>query len=112
MKNLFAALFLASTLLMPVAAYPADKHAGHAMTASKAADSSMSDGTIKKVDKAAGKVTIAHGPLANLNMPAMTMVFRVKEAAWLDQMKAGDKVRFLSEEVNGALTLVRFEAAK
>jgi len=66
----------------------------------------------KKVDKAAGKVTLSHGPLTNLNMPAMTMVFKVSNAAWLDQMKSGDKIRFMADTVNGAITVVHFEPAK
>ena len=45
-------------------------------------------------------------------MPAMTMVFRVKDPAMLDQLKAGDKINFLAEKRNGALTVMRFEAAK
>ena len=76
------------------------------------AESSLSEGTVKKIDKAAGKVTIAHGPLANLNMPAMTMVFKVSNAAWLDQMKSGDKIGFMADTVNGAITVVHFEPAK
>ena len=67
---------------------------------------------VKKVDRAAGKVTIAHGPLVNLAMPAMTMAFRVKEAAWMDQIKADDKIRFLAESINGSLTIVHFETAR
>ena len=68
---------------------------------------------VKKVDKAAGKVTLSHGPLTNLgmNMP-MTMAFRVKDATWLDQMKDGDKIRFVAEDINGVLTVVKFEPAK
>ncbi|MBI4754310.1 MAG: copper-binding protein [Betaproteobacteria bacterium] len=77
--------------------------------ASSAAQIQLSEGTVKKVDKSAGKVTLAHGPLANLGMPAMTMVFRVKDAAWLDQMQAGDRIRFIAEQVGGALTVVHFE---
>ena len=71
----------------------------------------MADGVVKKVDKAAGKVTISHGPLPD-GMPAMTMAFKVKQAAWLDQLKAGQKIRFALEDVNGASTIVRFEPVK
>jgi Cu/Ag efflux protein CusF len=72
----------------------------------------LADGEVRKVDKAAGKITIKHGPLQNLDMPAMTMVFRVKDPAWLDQIQAGDKILFLAEQVNGALTVVRYESAQ
>ena len=57
-------------------------------------------------------VPLAHGPLTNLEMPAMTMAFKVSNAGWLDQMKTGDKIRFMADNVNGALTVVHFEAAK
>jgi Cu(I)/Ag(I) efflux system periplasmic protein CusF len=83
------------------------------MSAQAHAEDQMVEGLVKKVDKPAGKVTLAHGPLTNLGMnTAMTMAFRVKEAAWLDQMKEGDKIRFTADSVNGALTIVRFSAAK
>ena len=55
---------------------------------------------------------MSHGPLTNLNMPAMTMAFKVSNAAWLDQMKSGDKIRFMADTVNGAITVVHFEPAK
>lgn len=69
----------------------------------------MTGGLVKKVDKAAGKVTIRHGPLENLGMPRMTMVFRVKDPAMLDQMREGQKIRFVAEKVSGAFTVIRFE---
>lgn len=72
----------------------------------------LAEGEIRKIDKAAGKVTIKHGRLENLDMMPMTMVFRVKEATWLEQMKEGEKIRFLAERVNGALTVVRYEVVK
>ena len=113
MKSLITALFLATASFAP--AYAAmnghDAHADHgAMTSN--AEGGMVDGVVKKIDKAAGKVTVSHGPLTNLNMPAMTMVFRVKEAAWLDQMQAGGKIRFVADSVDGTLTIMRYEAAK
>ena len=113
-----ALIALVSTLSVPsMAASEADGHGamsgmGHDMkTQSKApADAQMVDGTVKKVDKAAGKVTLAHGPLTNLGMDmAMTMAFRVKDASWLDQMKEGDKIRFVAANINGILTVVKFE---
>jgi Cu/Ag efflux protein CusF len=71
----------------------------------------QSDGEIKKVDKEAGKITVKHGVLANLDMPPMTMVFKVKDAAMLEQVKAGDKVKFTVEKLNGALTITALQAA-
>lgn len=69
----------------------------------------LTDGEVRKVDKSNGKVTIKHGPITNLDMPPMTMVFRVSQAALLDQLKAGDKIRFAAEKVDGALTITRVE---
>jgi Cu/Ag efflux protein CusF len=66
-------------------------------------------GLVRRVDKAAGKITISHEPLVNLGMPAMTMSFRVKDASWLDRVKAGDRIRFAADSVNGALTVVHLE---
>ena len=71
-----------------------------------------SEGTVKKVDKAATKITIKHGPLANLGMPPMTMAFRVSDPAMLDQVKAGEKIRFTAENVGDALTVTALEPAK
>jgi Cu/Ag efflux protein CusF len=73
---------------------------------------SMSEGEVRKVDKVAGKLTIKHGELKNLSMPAMTMVFRVKDPSMLDKVKPGDKVRFVAEQVGGALTVTAIEPAK
>lgn len=75
-----------------------------------AAAAQLADGLVKKVDKAAGTLTIAHGPLNG--MPGMSMAFRVKESAWLDQLKAGQKIRFAAEEQSGVMTVVRIEAAQ
>ena len=114
MKTPLAISLAALFALLPLAAQAAgghDAHAGHGAMHSTA-EGGMVDGVVKKIDKAAGKVTVAHGPLTNLNMPAMTMVFRVKDAAWLDRMKPDGKIRFVADSVNGSLTIVRFEAAK
>lgn len=114
MKNTITSLFIALTATISVPTLAASEHDGHhaAAAAPAPADTVKADGVVKKVDKAAGKVTLSHGPLANLDMPAMTMVFRVKDAAWLDQLTPGAKIRFVAEQINGALTVVAFEAAK
>lgn len=80
--------------------------------AASAVQGSMSDGEIKKVDKDAGKLTIKHGELKSLGMPGMTMVFKVKDPAMLEQVKPGDKVRFVADKVGGVLTVTSIEAAK
>ncbi|MBS0370219.1 MAG: copper-binding protein [Proteobacteria bacterium] len=78
-------------------------HGNHAM-----APATLTEGLVKKVDKAAGRVTLSHGPLPN-GMPAMTMMFRVKDPAWLDQLKAGDQILFAADQVNGAMTVVELK---
>jgi len=114
MKALITASLIAFSTLGAVSAQAVSDHAGHAMASPSAASAEMQmiDAQVKKVDKAAGKVTLSHGPLTNLNMPAMTMVLKVSNVAWLDQMKTGDKIRFMAENVNGAITVVHFEPAK
>ncbi len=72
----------------------------------------MSDGEVRKIDKEAGKITIKHGPLPNLEMPGMTMVFQVKDPAMLDKLKVGDKVRFTAEKVGGAIVVTDIQLAK
>lgn len=72
----------------------------------------LTEGEVRKVNKETGKITLKHGPIENLEMPAMTMVFQVKDEAVLDQVKPGDKVRFRAENVKGAFTVTRIEAAK
>lgn len=116
MKISITTILLTFATLLPVSGMAASDHGGHGAMPSHAGASAatkMVDGQVKKIDKAAGKVTLAHGPLTNLGMDMpMTMVFRVKESAWLDQMKEGDKIRFLADNVNGVITVVQFEPAK
>jgi Cu/Ag efflux protein CusF len=69
----------------------------------------MSEGVIRKVDKAGGKITIRHGELYKLGMPGMTMTFRVSDPAMLDRVKPGDSVRFVADRVQGALTITHLE---
>lgn len=83
-------------------------HAGH----QDASALDLTDGEVKKIDREAGKITLRHGELKNLNMGAMTMVFRVREPAMLDQVKAGDKVKFAADRVGGAVTVVQLQAAQ
>ena len=72
----------------------------------------IADGEIRKVDKEAAKLTIRHGELKDLGMPAMTMVFQVQDKAMLSQVATGDKVRFTAARVGGALTVTTIENVK
>lgn len=71
-----------------------------------------SEGLVKKVDPAQGKITIKHGPLKNLGMPGMTMVFKAGAGVKLDAVKPGDTVSFVAEDVGGTLTVTRIESAR
>lgn len=84
------------------------EHATH-HTASTAP---QSDGEVRKIDKEQGKLTLRHGPLENLGMPAMTMVFKVSDTKVLEGLKDGDKVKFTAEKVNGAYTITALQPAK
>lgn len=97
------ALMVALTSATPLHAEPASPPA--------AASALMSEGVVRKVDAANGKITLKHGPIVNLDMPAMTMVFRAQPPDLLGTLKAGDRVRFRAELVGGVYTVTAIEAA-
>jgi Cu/Ag efflux protein CusF len=71
------------------------------------------DGEVKKIDQAADKITLKHGPIKALDMDeGMTMVFRVQDPAMLKQLKVGDKVKFEAGRVNGQITVTKIQKAK
>ena len=72
----------------------------------------MADGEVRKIDKEQGKVTLKHGPITSLDMPGMTMVFKVADLKMLDTLKQGDKVKFAADKVDGAITVTAIEVAK
>jgi Cu/Ag efflux protein CusF len=76
------------------------------------AASPMVDGEVKKVDKVAARVTLKHGEIKSLDIPPMTMAYRVKDAAMLEGLKAGDHVRFSVERVASQYTVVSIEPAR
>ncbi|MCB1958607.1 MAG: copper-binding protein [Burkholderiaceae bacterium] len=65
------------------------------------------DAEVRKVDTAQGKLTLKHGEIKNLDMPPMTMVFRVANKTMLDGLKAGDKVKVDVDKIDGQYTVVR-----
>lgn len=77
-----------------------------------AQNAAKTDAEVRKVDKEAAKITLKHGPIPNLDMGAMTMVFRVKDPAMLDQVKQGDKIRFSAEKIGGQYTVTDMEKAQ
>ncbi|SCB56659.1 Cu and Ag efflux protein CusF [Rhizobium aethiopicum] len=74
-----------------------------ASSASGAFAQEFTKGVVNKVDVKAKKVTIKHEDLKNLDMPAMTMVFRVEDPALIDKLKEGSSIEFVAERVNGKL---------
>ncbi len=112
MKKLLASLSVIAAL-SPATALAVDHgmHAGQGTMHVQAAESALIDGLVKKVDKAGGKLTVSHDALSN-GMPAMTMAFKVKDVSWLDKVKSGQQIRFASDNINGAMTIVRLEVQK
>ena len=77
------------------------------------AQSDLIDGTVTKIDEPAGKITLRHGPIKKFDMDeGHTMVFRVQDPAILKQVKAGDKVKFVPDRVNGQFTVMKIQKAK
>jgi Cu/Ag efflux protein CusF len=112
MKPITLMVALLAALAVPAYAQqsPADHSDHHPAQAQDTA--TLTDGEIRKVDKDAKKLTIRHGPILNLEMPAMTMVFQVKDPAMLDKVNAGDKIKFFAEKIRGAFTVTRIEPEK
>lgn len=111
--NTLSKISLATALaifLVPLAQANDAHHAAGATSAStSAAAEALAEGEVRKVNKDTGKLTIKHGELKNLGMPPMTMVFRVKDPAMLEQVKAGDKIGFVADKVGGQFTVMKLE---
>ena len=75
----------------------------------KAAGEHETEALVRKVDPAAGQITLRHGAIPGMDMGAMTMVYSVKDKTLLDGLKAGDKVRFAAEKVDGSYVVTRIE---
>jgi Cu/Ag efflux protein CusF len=86
--------------------------AAPAQAAAPAANLPMVSGTVEKVDAAQSKITIDHGPIPNLNMDAMTMVFRAQDPALLKGLKAGDRVQFQADRVNGQISVTTIKKGR
>ncbi len=83
---------------------------GALVAAIVATAASAADGTVKKVDESAGKITLDHGPIKNLGMDEpMSMVFKAADPAMLKGVKPGDRVTFEADRVNGQITLTKIQ---
>jgi Cu(I)/Ag(I) efflux system periplasmic protein CusF len=123
--NIFKSLFIAGALIASASTSHAMSHAGAPMKqddakkdmpmaapSGAAGMAGMTDGEVRKVDMASKKITLKHGEIKSLDMPPMTMVFQVKDAAMLEKVKTGDKVRFKAEKAGGAMVVTEIEPAK
>ena len=110
------ALTAAFTVALSPAAYAQSSMDPGKMDGLKAAQTTaepkMTDGEVRKIDMEAGKVTLKHGEIKNLDMPGMTMVFVVKDKAMLDKLKAGDKVKFKAINDGGKFTVTEIQPAR
>ena len=96
MKKLLTAIIISFTAMAAVA-----------QTAAK----DMAEAEVRKIDKDAKKITLKHGPIKNLDMPGMTMVFQVKDLALIDKLAVGDKILFTAEQQQGAFVVTGTEKA-
>lgn len=110
MKRILGVVFAALVMGAP-AAYAHD-HSKSAPAAAAQSQGAMAEGEVRKIDKEQRKVTVKHGEIKSLEMPPMTMVFRVKDAALLDKVKEGDKIMFAAEKIEGNITITQIEAVK
>jgi Cu(I)/Ag(I) efflux system periplasmic protein CusF len=121
--NTLQTLSIAAVLISTTAIVNAASHAAAPATPATAAatgakqdtaksDLSMATAEIRKIDVENKKITLKHGEIKNLDMPSMTMVFGVKDAAMLDKLAAGDKVMFTADKVGSTFTVMSIEKAK
>ena len=114
-RSLGLAIALSAAAMAP--AWAASHQGGHAAHGdqgkpmAQADVGGMTDAEVRKVDKEGGKLTLRHAEIKSLDMPAMTMVFVVKDKAMLDTLKAGDKIRFKAIHDAGKYTVTELQMA-
>ena len=117
MKHFIPSLLITLTFALPaVAQQKAEEHTAHhpAASASSATGGAadMTEGEVRKVDKASAKVTLKHAEIKSLDMPPMTMVFNVKDKAVLDGLQPGDKVKFKAVNEAGKFTVTDLQVVR
>lgn len=107
-------MILSAALLSPWATHAA-QHAMDALevpvAAGPVAEQPLAEGEVRRINRENGRLTIKHGEIANLDIPPMTMNFHVVDAAMLELVQPGDKIRFAVEKIEGKYTVVRLEPA-
>lgn len=102
---------LALALLSFAALAPVGAAAQAPAAVAASAPAAWAEGEVRRVDAASGQLTLRHGEIRNLDMPPMTMVFEARDKAWLQGLKAGDRVRFQAIDAQGRLVLTAIEKA-
>jgi len=112
-KNSLLAVILAAASGLAVAQHSGHSHGTSPAQPAAAAPASgalpWAEAEVRRVDADAGAITLRHGDIRNLDMPPMTMVFKAKEPAILNGIKAGEKVRFTADQINGTYTVLSIE---
>ena len=113
-KKLAAVVLSLATASVSAQSAQPDDHASQQPGASSASSAvvAKAEGEVRKIDKEAGKLTLRHGPIPNLEMPEMTMVFRLADAKLLDGLEPKQKVRFSAERLEGQLTVTSIEVVQ
>jgi Cu/Ag efflux protein CusF len=93
-------VLLTTLVLLQALAQP-----GPALAQAGADATPLVDAEVRKIDRAEGKITLRHGPIPNLDMPPMTMVFRVVDPALMDGLRPGDRLRFSADRIDGVYTV-------
>ena len=109
-KHLFAFLLVIFASCFSTV-HAQDKHHSHADAVSAVSASHMAEGEIKKINRDSKKMTIKHGDIKSLDMPGMTMVFQIRDTSFLETFKAGDKVKFVIEKLDGAFVVTSMQLA-
>ena len=116
MKNIKSFFIIASLFAATSVSFAASHAAAPAAPAAPAASAAsalpMVSAEVRKVDLENKKINLKHGEIKNLDMPGMSMVFQVKNVAMLENIKAGDKVMFTADKVDGAFMVMSIEKAK
>lgn len=107
--KLFTTALLSAILSTGALAQTATTATPAASSAAPIAVKDMAEAEVRKIDKDAKKVTLKHGPIKNLDMPGMTMVFQVKDVALLEKFAVGDKIMFTAEQQQGAFVVTGAE---
>ena len=118
LSNLSALLLLPALLAVQPTVWAQHTHdhgtaqapAQTSTTPAAVAERPWAEAELRRIDAAAGKVTLKHGEIRNLDMPPMTMVFTLRDKALLGTLKAGDRVRFQADQINGVYTVMALEA--